>query len=104
MATLAELAERHGVSRLGRTDPDDASPLPDPTDVWVNVGDHIDFGDHRLVGDATDPMVVEGAMAREVAVCCWIDPPWGVLYEGKTKARLRIVNDGPGPAGRSLEG
>jgi DNA modification methylase len=33
-------------------------------------------------------------MASKQADCLWTDPPYGVEYEGKTKAKLRIQNDG----------
>ena len=33
-------------------------------------------------------------MEGEAAECLWTDPPYGVGYEGKTKQRLTIDNDG----------
>lgn len=76
----------------GKTDPDDIPGVPikvitQPGDVWL-------LGDHRvLCGDATDAAAVEEMLAGDRADCMWTDPPYGVSYEGKTKAALTIKND-----------
>jgi len=50
---------------------------------------------HRLIcGDCTDRAVVERVMGGEKADMVATDPPYGVDYEGKTKDKLVIANDG----------
>jgi DNA modification methylase len=90
---LAELAGEIPIVAL--TDPDDA-PDP-PADPWVRRGDLLVLGAHRLlVGDATDPADVARAMGNsQFAALLWTDPPYGVAYEGKTRARLTIEGDTP---------
>lgn len=64
------------------------APISRPGDVW-------ELGNHRLiVGDATDPRVLEELMGGERADCLWTDPPYGVDYEGGTPEHLTIQNDG----------
>lgn len=49
---------------------------------------------HRLLcGDSTQPGNVERLMSDERADMAWTDPPYGVKYVGKTKAKLTIAND-----------
>ena len=49
---------------------------------------------HRLLcGDSTKDEDVARVMAGERACCLWSDPPYGVHYVGKTKAKLTIAND-----------
>lgn len=74
-------------------DPDDIPDIPDeprcqPGEVWI-------LGPHRLiVGDSTDSDVIARLMRADRADVVWTDPPYGVEYEGKTKKKLRIQNDG----------
>jgi len=57
-------------------------------------GDLYELGPHRLLcGDAQDPRSYERLLAGAEASLLWTDPPYGVDYEGKTRARLRIEND-----------
>lgn len=76
----------------GLTDEDAIPELPEKPvsvagDLWI-------LGDHRLlVGDATDPSVVDKLMAREAADCVFTDPPYNVAYEGYTEDRLTIKGD-----------
>lgn len=77
---------------LGLVDPDEIPAVPN--EPRARVGDLYVMGRHRLVcGDATDHRVVARLMARERASLLVTDPPYGVSYEGKTKARLRLSND-----------
>jgi DNA modification methylase len=49
---------------------------------------------HRLLcGDSTRPEHVARLMGDARASAMWTDPPYGVAYEGKTSAKLRIDND-----------
>jgi DNA modification methylase len=78
----------------GLTDPDDVPPLPDesitkPGDLWL-------LGEHRVrCGDATNRQEIEALMDGQQASCAWIDPPYGVNYQGGTKDHLTIKNDSP---------
>jgi DNA modification methylase len=50
---------------------------------------------HRLLcGDSTSEEDVKRLIGKERPVWIWTDPPYGVEYEGKTKDKLRIKNDG----------
>lgn len=61
-----------------------------PGQVW-------ELGEHRLlVGSATDETAVRLMCAGVRPDVVWTDPPYGVDYVGKTKAALRIQNDGAG--------
>lgn len=79
-------------AELGLVDPDELPerrprPKSRPGDLYAMDG-------HRLVcGDATDPRVVERLMGKKTASLLLTDPPYGLSYEGKTKARLRLRND-----------
>lgn len=49
---------------------------------------------HRLLcGDSTKLDDVARALGDERADCMWTDPPYGVSYVGKTKAKLTLAND-----------
>jgi DNA modification methylase len=49
---------------------------------------------HRLLcGDSTKGDDVAPLMGDERAECLWGDPPYGVSYVGRTKAKLTIAND-----------
>lgn len=90
---LQQLLDRLG-SGAGLVDPDDIPDLPQepvtqPGDLWL-------LGEHRvLCGDATEPHDVSMVMDGALASCLWTDPPYGVEYEGGTKAKLTIRNDTP---------
>lgn len=47
----------------------------------VEVGQIWKLGQHRLmIGDCTDPNVMDALMQGEKAQICWSDPPWNVAY------------------------
>jgi DNA modification methylase len=72
---------------------EDAVP-PLPAEPRTEPGDLYRLGPHRLLcGDAQDPRSYERLLGGERAKLLWSDPPYGVDYEGKTRARLRIEND-----------
>lgn len=74
------------------TTPDDGPTRAQLGDLWI-IG-----GKHRLmVGDCTDPAVVERLMGGERADILWTDPPYNVAYEGKTEDALTIDNDNMSP-------
>jgi DNA modification methylase len=80
-----------GVERAA--DPDDAPPLP-RGEPESEPGALYELGRHRLVcGDATDPEQLARLVGEEKAEVLLTDPPYGVEYEGKTKATLTIRND-----------
>lgn len=83
---------------------DDADPLPTEA-PFTALGDVWELGPHRLIcGDSTDPRVVEQLLGSERPDLMWTDPPYGVEYEGKTKEKLRIQNDGAGDLRKLLDG
>jgi DNA modification methylase len=89
-ADLAAAAEVEG--QLGLVDVDEIPAAP--SQPRSQAGDLYMMGGHRLIcGDATDPAVVSRLMGKERAALLETDPPFGVSYEGKTKARLRLAND-----------
>jgi DNA modification methylase len=80
---------------------DDPPPLPDKPKT--KPGDVYQLGTHRLVcGDATEPRAYARLLGRASADLLWTDPPYGVSYTGKTKAALRIRNDGAKGVGALL--
>lgn len=74
------------------TGEDEAPPLPKKAvtrfgELWV-------LGEHRLLcGDATKPADLAAVLGGAVAHAIWTDPPYNVVYEGKTKDKLKIQND-----------
>ena len=67
---------------------------PPPAEPLTCAGDLYELGPHRLLcGDARDPGTYERLLGDEQAGLLWTDPPYGVDYQGKTKAKLRIRND-----------
>jgi len=68
-------------------------------------GDCYRLGRHRLVcGDATDPSAYELLLRDRPADLLWTDPPYGVAYTGRTKAKLRIRNDSAAALHKLLAG
>lgn len=66
--------------REGRTDPDEAPPLP-IGEPRSKVGEVYELGPHRLMcGDATNAAHVASLMRGESAVLLATDPPYGVDY------------------------
>ena len=58
------------------------------------IGDIYQLGEHRLMcGDSTDKDFVEKLMNGFKANLLLTDPPYNVDYEGKTKNKLKILND-----------
>lgn len=83
---IAETAPRPGIG-----DPDEVPDVPVPT---TRPGDLWRLGPHRIIcGDATDHASVGALFAGDHASLLYTDPPYGVDYEGRTRARLRIAND-----------
>jgi DNA modification methylase len=90
---FADLAAGAAVkATMGLVDPDDIPPRP--ATPRSRVGDLYLLGEHRLLcGDARDGAAVRRLVAEESATLLLTDPPYGVAYEGKSKARLRLAND-----------
>lgn len=79
----------------GLSDEEAAPPLPE-TPV-SGVGDLWVMGHHRLLcGDATERGSYETLLGATRAEMTFMDPPYSVDYEGKTKKKLRLVNDNLG--------
>lgn len=89
-ADLASAAEVE--AQLGLVDAEEIPAAP--SQPRSQAGDLYVMGRHRLVcGDATDAAVVSRLMGKQHASLLLTDPPFGVSYVGKTKARLRLAND-----------
>ena len=84
------LADQEGVE--GLTDEDAAPELPKiaislPGDLWILDGHRV------LCGDATVQADVERLMSGDAADLVFLDPPYGVDYEGYTDQHLKIQGD-----------
>ncbi|MEH1789632.1 MAG: site-specific DNA-methyltransferase [Nostoc sp.] len=70
-----------GEQRGTRRNKDDAVN-PEEVELRVGVGDLVLMGRHRLiVGDCTDPVVIERLMDGKKAQICITDPPYNVDYD-----------------------
>lgn len=62
-------------------------PISEIGDIWL-------LGKHKLIcGDATKEETYKALLEGKLADLIITDPPYNVDYEGKTKDRLKIVND-----------
>lgn len=88
---FAELVAKAGPAG-GTAGPEEIPSVPStPTS---RAGDVWELGGHRVAcGDAGDATLVARLMGGESASVLLTDPPYGVSYQGKTKARLRLSND-----------
>lgn len=69
------------------------APEP-PEKPKSKLGDIYELGNHKLIcGDSTDLEVIKRLMDGEEADLLLTDPPYNVNYEGKTKDKLKILND-----------
>jgi DNA modification methylase len=102
------LLEKMGGEVKEKADDDEVIPLP--AEPKSKLGELYRLGPHKLlVGDCTDPASwarlleedTEGKEAEErlVVTMLWTDPPYDVDYTGKTKAKLKILNDALGHDG-----
>jgi DNA modification methylase len=88
-AALEDLLDELAPPPLG----EDEIPPP-PAKPRTQPGDLYELGAHRLIcADARKYASYTCLLAGETADVLWTDPPYGVTYEGKTKAKLRIEND-----------
>lgn len=90
---LTDVAAQAGVQPTrGANDPDEVPAAP--LEPAARPGDLLVLGDHRLIcGDARERRVLARLMGARRASLLLTDPPYGVAYEGKTKAALRLAND-----------
>lgn len=84
-------------AELTEKDPEDIIqdevPAP-PRKAKSKLGQIYQLGRHRLiVGDSTDPEVIDKLMDGATAALWITDPPYNVDYEGGTKEKLKIEND-----------
>lgn len=84
-------------AELAEKDPEDIIqdevPAP-PRKAKSKLGQIYQLGRHRLiVGDSTDPEVIDKLMDGATADLWITDPPYNVDYEGGTKEKLKIEND-----------
>ncbi len=96
---LAEAEAANGTGEvpepeLSRADELQAKWGTGPEQLWT-IGSRATPGKaHRILcGDSTKGDDVSRLMGDERAACLWTDPPYGVAYVGKTKAKLTIAND-----------
>jgi DNA modification methylase len=79
---------------LSRADELQAKWGTKPGQLWTITSRSAPGKAHRvLCGDSTKSEDVARLMGDERAECLWSDPPYGVSYVGKTKAKLTIAND-----------
>lgn len=91
--------------RTGRTDPDDAPPVPSPADLRVERGQLWALGMHRLLcGDAAQAGDVQTLLRHDRPALLFTDPPYGVDYRpderpgGLRRRRFgTLANDELGP-------
>jgi DNA modification methylase len=78
-----------------RQAPREDEPPPLPAQPKTSPGDLYLLGRHRLLcGDAREPSAYERLLGDDHVNLLWTDPPYGVDYEGRTPAALRIAGDG----------
>jgi ParB/RepB/Spo0J family partition protein len=66
----------------------------EPGQLWTIESHSAPGKTHRLLcGDSTKADDVARVMGAERAACMWADPPYGVAYVGKTRAKLTLAND-----------
>ncbi len=66
----------------------------EPSQLWEIPSRAAVGKSHRILcADSTKAEDVAQLMGDERADCQWCDPPYGVAYVGKTKAKLTIAND-----------
>jgi DNA modification methylase len=80
---------------LGKLDAAETDVPEAPAEPKSKLGDVWLLGRHRLVvGDSTKAETWQKLMAGKRFDLLWTDPPYGIEYEGKTKNKLTIQNDG----------
>lgn len=73
---------------------EDEYEIPDEIKTDIKLGDLFQVGEHRLLcGDCTKEEEVSLLMDSKEADMVLTDPPYNVDYEGKTKEKLKILND-----------
>ena len=91
------------LSELGHAEPGEDDPPPLPAAPSARPGELYELGRHRLIcGDARERGAYAALLGEERADVLWTDPPFGVGYEGKTEARLRIAGDARDGVGELL--
>lgn len=99
---LADLLDAISAPGEVKGDPDAAPPYSE--DTISNPGDLWHLGEHRLFcGDSCDPTSYEKLLDGALADGMWTDPPYGVSYQGGTKDKLTIMNDGAEEARQVVE-
>lgn len=73
---------------------EDEADLEPPEEPISQLGNIWDLGGHRLMcGDSTSAESVKKLLGGVQADMLITDPPYNIDYEGKTKKKLKIIND-----------
>jgi len=87
-----ELSDIFGEEELEAVEDDYEVELPE--EPKTKLGDIYQLGRHRLMcGDSTDKETIIRLMDGTMVDLLITDPPYNVEYEGKTKEKLKILND-----------
>ncbi|MGH7295573.1 MAG: DNA modification methylase [Polyangiaceae bacterium] len=79
---------------LSRADELQAKWGTEPGQLWTIESRAAPGKRHRLLcADSTRADDVERLMGADRAECMWTDPPYGVKYVGRTRAKLTLAND-----------
>jgi DNA modification methylase len=85
------------LAELGTAPDLEDEPPPPPAESTTQPGEVFELGAHRLIcADSREPDAYRTLLGDERAQLLWTDPPYGVDYEGKTEAKLRIKGDANG--------
>lgn len=94
LSKLWSATELEHLSRIPGAQAAEAEEAPPPPPRPRSRRGVYELGVHRLLcGDARNATLIARFLGEQRAQVLWTDPPYGVEYEGRTKAKLRIGGD-----------